>query len=38
MSPSSEEKATRKVSSMMSPSSSEKPIEPSSKEAQVCDT
>ncbi|XP_015170846.1 uncharacterized protein [Solanum tuberosum] len=38
VSPSGEEKATREISSMMSPSSSEKPIELSSQEAHTCDT
>ncbi|KAH0738086.1 hypothetical protein KY290_036791 [Solanum tuberosum] len=38
VSPSGEEKATTEISSIMSPSSSEKPIEPSSKEAHACDT
>ena len=38
MSPSDEEKATREISAMMSLSSSEKSIEPSSQEAHTCDT
>ncbi|KAH0706277.1 hypothetical protein KY285_010777 [Solanum tuberosum] len=38
MSPNGEEKVTREISSMMSHLSSEKPIEPSSQEANTCDT
>ncbi|KAH0636173.1 hypothetical protein KY290_038328 [Solanum tuberosum] len=38
VSPRAEEKVPREISSMMSHSSSEKPIEPSSQEAHTCDT